>query len=648
VRLANGMCSFSLAILRVPSILLCTWAVQQMGEMPTDTAQAATLAPSADDAEVVGYDRFERTCVPSHNLVNFHKIAIQECAKICDSNPSCLAFEYGVSYGGRGDYRPGDCQPQDSLERAEACDGSDMNLDLYVKVRSQVAQAVLVDQGAIAGAFNFAQAAFDLSTPPGANADIGLALATDLQGEAVREQDPYVFAISEMVRAFALFETEWPYTMNTSDNLLHWLLAQRWFLISQGSGVILWALLYRVSAQDAPASEGYAALFNPAYTDGIGKHMMHVMRLRALPACDRSCLIELAVSLAALSLISARDGDATGAATLMDISQAMLQTVHFVYLTEVLQSASWKPHLTALWGLLHCIAETPLMQGLRDQFELGRDMLSPASYYIPDPMPRCPKEDELAPLPPRIALLLYRMLEVVGTLLSWHGVRWFVSHGTLLGAIRQGGIIPHDCDVDLTVPLADVEMLMDAKLLQALKLNGYQLSMRPIQNIYAVYRYGSLTTPAPWYPQMYITVEPYLNIYILEVGGIEPEATCTYASNRGFHSGFALHRRYVFPTQVIQFGCSLVNAPADPRKYLSSMYENDWPTTVRCRSALTDCQEFVTHRLDANASMALPTGPLLPVEFPDDAAREFDEFPIDNFPHLKRERAKALARARRT
>ena len=67
-----------------------------------------------------------------HNIVKYTDKTVSECKDLCSLRSDCLAFEYGVPYGGGGSYRQNDCQLQSSADKA-GCAGSYHNLDLYVK-----------------------------------------------------------------------------------------------------------------------------------------------------------------------------------------------------------------------------------------------------------------------------------------------------------------------------------------------------------------------------------------------------------------------------------------------------------------------------------------------------------------------------------
>ena len=81
------------------------------------------------------YDQFIKSCVNGHNIDIYADKSIAECKALCSARLDCLAFEYGVPYGGllTGIYNPKDCQLQDSADKS-GCDGMSLNLDLYVKL----------------------------------------------------------------------------------------------------------------------------------------------------------------------------------------------------------------------------------------------------------------------------------------------------------------------------------------------------------------------------------------------------------------------------------------------------------------------------------------------------------------------------------
>ena len=79
------------------------------------------------------YDHKPKSCVNGFNINLRKDYSVEQCKGWCDSVPECVAFEYGVAYGGAGGYKPRDCQLQSSQDN-RGCDAAYHNLDLYVNI----------------------------------------------------------------------------------------------------------------------------------------------------------------------------------------------------------------------------------------------------------------------------------------------------------------------------------------------------------------------------------------------------------------------------------------------------------------------------------------------------------------------------------
>ena len=54
-----------------------------------------------------------------------------------------------------------------------------------------------------------------------------------------------------------------------------------------------------------------------------------------------------------------------------------------------------------------------------------------------------------------IKIELCRMLKELDEYLGEHGIQYSIMSGTLLGAVRHGGFIPWDDDIDIMMPRED-------------------------------------------------------------------------------------------------------------------------------------------------------------------------------------------------
>ena len=79
------------------------------------------------------YKHVAKGCVGGHNIILHKSKTVGQCEALCEAEPRCKAFEYGVAHGGSNTgYKPSDCQLQDSANTA-GCSGAHYNLDLYIK-----------------------------------------------------------------------------------------------------------------------------------------------------------------------------------------------------------------------------------------------------------------------------------------------------------------------------------------------------------------------------------------------------------------------------------------------------------------------------------------------------------------------------------
>ncbi|CAE7394439.1 unnamed protein product [Symbiodinium natans] len=164
-------------------------------------------------------------------------------------------------------------------------------------------------------------------------------------------------------------------------------------------------------------------------------------------------------------------------------------------------------------------------------------------------------------LPPAKALEFYRIYHVMTRLFDEMDVQWWVSHGTLIGALRDGGLSRHADDLEVDVPERDVETIQGSQMRAALGRNGLELSYDPRGRCFKVWPTGStkasendevqLMDQSWWLPQQRVGT-PALDIYVMQTPS-DAGGERYYISNDLFHCNPRSCRRYWLNTELAAF-----------------------------------------------------------------------------------------------
>jgi len=148
---------------------------------------------------------------------------------------------------------------------------------------------------------------------------------------------------------------------------------------------------------------------------------------------------------------------------------------------------------------------------------------------------------------------LYKILKDVTKVLERHNLEYFISFGTLLGAVRHGGLIPWDTDTDIIIPHSQKEKYFDV-----LKKELTQYDIKDTKEKDVV---GSV-----------------IRVYLSKVNTLHVDLFTFLEDNEKIIFGFdrKFDKKEIYPLQKIPFYDSKLFAPKNIDKHLKNLYGKDY------------------------------------------------------------------------
>ncbi len=200
---------------------------------------------------------------------------------------------------------------------------------------------------------------------------------------------------------------------------------------------------------------------------------------------------------------------------------------------------------------------------------------------------------------PLVAKLLYQLTYDVTTILDRNGIVYWGIGGTLLGSVRNKGIIPGDDDVDIGVMRKDLPKIINLR--QQLKKCGYSLSKR----LWFGYKIFYTTRPnvqgeSYSFPSM--DIFPYIKGQTTKIIPAYKRARDTWPRDWFYAKTLDTLHNY-------KFGNFTVKGPKYPKKYLDRSYGKDWNSVTYRQYDHSKEEAVVTKKVKLRPSDRVPAGP---------------------------------------
>ena len=168
----------------------------------------------------------------------------------------------------------------------------------------------------------------------------------------------------------------------------------------------------------------------------------------------------------------------------------------------------------------------------------------------------------------QVVLKLYQMLYDVTKLLKKHNVENWICGGTLLGAVRNKGLIPWDDDLDIEIIEEDIYKIKTDKFKKELKKKGYHM---------VKYRFGFKIFLRNGGKKInkYRWTYPYMDIFVSRIEGNSTKLVID-GGTPDYWKKCVFKKKDLYPLKKYKFGEYKVLGPNNPKGYLDGCYGKDW------------------------------------------------------------------------
>jgi lipopolysaccharide cholinephosphotransferase len=173
------------------------------------------------------------------------------------------------------------------------------------------------------------------------------------------------------------------------------------------------------------------------------------------------------------------------------------------------------------------------------------------------------------------ANVLYRTMKFIHDTFTKNKIPYWVTGGTLLGAVRHTGMIPWDDDLDICMMSKDVPKLR--KLVKYFEKHGFELSDGKYEDDDKAEECSIVRNSCDWYIGME-GAEIGCDVLVMKntSDGLTQYSNpyWEFAENGGEKCYY--EKSHVFPLKPMRFGNFFVYGPNKPVEHLNHCYGDDW------------------------------------------------------------------------